>query len=150
MPITVLLADDSDVMRTAIARLLKDDPGVEFLGAATTFAGALVQTAALKPDVLLLDLHMPDEDGYEPELLKAQFLQHTQHILAVSIWNDDKAKELAARFGALALLDKTKLFYELIPAIKECGLSVAKKPVRKASKKVSAAPIEGAATDSSG
>jgi DNA-binding NarL/FixJ family response regulator len=139
MAIRVLLADDSDVMRVAIVRVLMEHPAIEFVGEAVTFAETLRQAAALKPDVLLVDLHMPDEHGYEPEFLKMEFLTYAQHVLALSIWNDDKANELAAALGARALLDKAKLYYELVPAIKECGLSLVKKPGRRMSKKVAAA-----------
>jgi DNA-binding NarL/FixJ family response regulator len=138
MPIRVLLADDSDVMRVAIVRLLMEEPSVEFVGETASFAEAVRQTAALRPDVLLIDLHMPDEYRYPPEVVKPQILLNTQHILAISIWNDEKARALAASFGAHVLLDKAKLFYELIPAIKECGLSIQKEPVRKKSKKAAA------------
>jgi hypothetical protein len=92
----------------------------------------------LKPDVLLIDLHMPDEHQYPLDLVKPQIFQHTQHVLAISVWNDEKAKAIAASFGAHVLLANMKLFYELIPAIKECGLRIQKKPLRKKSKKAAA------------
>lgn len=127
MPIKVLLADDSDVMRAAIVRVLREEPAVEFVGEAVSFAETLRQTAALKPDVLLIDLHMPDEHDYPAEFVKPQILQHTRRAIAISVWNDEKAKALAERFGACELLDKTRLFYELIPAIKGCVLTIPKK-----------------------
>ena len=55
MSIKVLLVDGSDVMRSAIRQLLKKELGIEVIGTATSFAEALVLTAALKPDVLLMD-----------------------------------------------------------------------------------------------
>jgi chemotaxis response regulator CheB len=131
MPIKVLLADDSDVMRAAIVRVLLEDPSVEFVGEAVSFAETLRQTADLKPDVLLIDLHMPDEHDCPPEFVKPQFLQHTQHVIAISVWNDEKAKALAESFGARMLLDKTKLFHELIPAIKGCGAELSEKAPSK-------------------
>lgn len=117
MSIRVLLADDSEVMRAAIVRLLKEEPSIELVGEVASFAETLHVTAALQPDVLLLDLHMRDEGNHPPEFVKTQVCQHTGCILAISVWNDEKAKALADRFGAQVLLDKTKLFSELIPAI---------------------------------
>jgi len=135
MPIKLVLADDSDVMRPAIARVLKEEPLIELVGEATSFAETLQLIAALKPDVLLLDLHMRDELEYPPELVKSQILPHTKCILAISLYNDDEATALAESFGAKVLLDKTKLYSELIPAIKQYCPSVCiprtTKPVRK-------------------
>jgi hypothetical protein len=68
---------------------------------------ALLIAAALKPDVLLMDLHMSDEREYQPEVVKSQVLLHTKCIVAMSLWNDDEAKALAERFGPHVLLDKT-------------------------------------------
>jgi DNA-binding NarL/FixJ family response regulator len=117
MPITVLLADGSDVMRAAIVLLLNKEPRIEFVGAAANFAEALQLTAALKPDVLLIDLHMPDAEKRAFNSLKAQVLQGTGCIVAISVWTDENAKALAHEFGAHVLLDKTRLDSQLIPAI---------------------------------
>jgi DNA-binding NarL/FixJ family response regulator len=117
MPIKVLLADGSEVMRPAIVRILKEEPLIDLVGEVTSFAETLQLTAALKPDVLLMDLHMHDEREYAPELVKSQVLLNTTCILAMSVWNDADAKALADSFGAKSLLDKNNLFSELIPAI---------------------------------
>jgi DNA-binding NarL/FixJ family response regulator len=117
MPITVLLADGSDFMRAAIVLLLSKDPRIEFVGAAASFDEALQLTAALKPDVLLLDPHMHDTEKRAPKLAKAQLRQSAGCIVAISVWTDENAKALAHQFGAHVLLDKTKLDAELIPAI---------------------------------
>ena len=124
MPIRLVLADDSDVMRPAIVRLLKDEPQIELVGEATSFAETLQLVAGLKPDVLLLDLHMRDEREYPPGLVKSQVLLHTKCIVAISLYNDDDARALAESFGAHVLLDKMKLYSELIPAIKQFCPSV--------------------------
>jgi two-component system response regulator DevR len=119
MSIKVLLVDGSDVMRSAIRQLLKNELGIEVIGTATSFAEALVLTAALKPDVLLMDPHMPDERQYTPKLVKSQILSHTKCIVAISLWKDADTKALAASFGAHVLLDKMSLYSELIPGIKQ-------------------------------
>jgi chemotaxis response regulator CheB len=118
MPIKVLLADDSDVMRSAVAKLINEDPSTELVGEAKGFAETIQLAYALKPDVLLMELHMSDENEYPPESVKAQLSLEAGCLLAISIWNDEKAKALAQRFGARALLDKANLYSELIFAIK--------------------------------
>jgi CheY-like chemotaxis protein len=145
MSIKVLLVDDSDVMRSAIRQSLKKELGIEVIGTATSFAEALALSAALKPDVLLMDLHMRDEREYTPELVKSQILLHTKCIVAMSFWNDDDAKALAATFGAHVLLDKMNLYSELIPAIKQYCPSVSIPKIdsfRKASKRPAGPSIE--------
>ena len=110
--------------RSAIRQLLKKELGIEVIGTATSFAETIALTAALKPDVLLMDPHMPDEREYTPALVKSQILLHTKCILAMSTQNDDEAKALAESFGAHVLLDKMNLYSELIPAIKQFCPSV--------------------------
>jgi CheY-like chemotaxis protein len=118
MSIRLLLVDGSAIMRAAIRQLLTKELGIEVIGTATSFTEALALTGALKPDVLLMDLHMSDESVCPPALVKSQALLHTKCILAMSLWNDDEAITLAKGFGAHVLLDKMKLYSELIPAIK--------------------------------
>jgi chemotaxis response regulator CheB len=118
MAIRVLIADDSDVIRAAIARTLKSDPDLEVVGEATNFAETLERTGTLNPDVVLLDLHMPDEYRYSPEIVKGPLLENCGCVLAISVWNDGDAMALAKNMGAVALLDKADLFSTLISSIK--------------------------------
>jgi DNA-binding NarL/FixJ family response regulator len=124
MSIKVLLVDGSDVMRSAIRQLLKRELGIEVIGTATSFAETIALAAALKPDVLLMDPHMPDEREYTPKAVKSKILLHTKCIVAMSLWSDDDTKALAESFGAHVLLDKMNLYSELIPAIKQFCPSV--------------------------
>jgi two-component system chemotaxis response regulator CheB len=118
MPLRVLLADDSDVVRAAIARLLKEEASFQLVGEATGFAETISLSAGLKPDILLMDLHMDDEHDYPPPLVREQLIQTVKCILAISVWNDEKAHALAESFGAKVLLDKANLYSTQIPAIK--------------------------------
>jgi chemotaxis response regulator CheB len=111
-------------MRGAIVRLLEDDSALQVVGQASTFAQTVELTAALKPDIILLDLRMPDEKSFSPDALKVQLLRGAGCIVAISIWKNDEAKALANRFGAKVLLDKANLFAELVPAIKRFCLPI--------------------------
>ena len=119
MPMRVLLADSSDVMRSAIVKVLKEEPLIQLVGEATSFAETLELNAELKPDVLLLDPHMHDDREYPPELVKAHLFLNAKCIIGISFWNDAKVKAFAETYGAVTLLDKTNLYSELIPAIKQ-------------------------------
>src|SRR5712691_715272 len=63
--VRVLIADDQTLFRTGLARLLDEDPRVEVIGQAVDGLEAAKQAAKLKPDVILMDLKMPNVDGIE-------------------------------------------------------------------------------------
>jgi DNA-binding NarL/FixJ family response regulator len=114
---SVLLADNSDLMLRMIGRLLQEQPGIELLGQAKSFAQAIQMTAELQPHVVVMDLHMPDETSFEPDFIRSQLLCAAKHIVIISVWNDEKSQTLANSYGAANLLDKNTLSSTLIPAI---------------------------------
>jgi chemotaxis response regulator CheB len=116
MPIRVLIADDSDVMLAAMRRVIEEEPSLEVVGQASSFAKAMQMVADLKPDVLVLDLRMPERGDFGPVLVRSQ-LAAVSHVLAVSISNDAEAKALSESYGAEILLDKMNLYSELVPEI---------------------------------
>jgi chemotaxis response regulator CheB len=97
VPIKVLLADDSHVMRSAIRRILEEERRIEVVGEAETFAKTVQMIGDLKPEVLLLDLHMAEKRDFRPELVKSQL--GCVCTLAVSFSNDDEADSLARVTG---------------------------------------------------
>lgn len=118
MAIRILIADDNEAIRTAIARTLEADPDLEVVGEAASFAETLERAGTLNPDIVLLDLHMADESRYLPQIVKGPLLENSGCVLAISVWNDEEAKALAKQLGAVALLDKAHLFCNLISSIK--------------------------------
>jgi len=113
MPLKVLVADDNEVVRSSIVRMLKENPDVEVVGESINYAQTLELTATLKPDVLLLDLLMPDDGAYAPGEIKQHLLHNAACILAISVWNNDEASQRAENLGAKALLDKANLYGDL-------------------------------------
>jgi DNA-binding NarL/FixJ family response regulator len=120
VPIKVLLADDNEPVRKAITRLLGSEPEIQLVAETTTFAQTLQLASELRPDVIVMDLHMCDEKNVAPSKVKSSL--SGSKIVAISIWNDDESKALASSFGALLLLDKIDLAAELISAIKRCAM----------------------------
>jgi chemotaxis response regulator CheB len=117
--ITLVLADDSKVIRKMIVALLTDDPEIQILGEAANFADLIRLTEALRPEVVVMDVHMKDEAAAPPELVRSCLFG--SRVLAISLWKDAETKVLAERYGAVGLLDKAGLVYTLIPSIKVYG-----------------------------
>jgi DNA-binding NarL/FixJ family response regulator len=116
MPIKVLLADDTAIVRQAIRRLLETHREVEVVGEAADFGETIQMANDLKPQLIVMDLHMPDQDKVTPQDVKSR-LNHGSRLLAISIWNNEDTKTLAKNFGAASLLDKAELSEKLIPAL---------------------------------
>ncbi|MCI4042825.1 response regulator transcription factor [Streptomyces sp. TRM75563] len=62
-PIRVFLLDDHEVVRRGVHDLLEDEPDIAVIGEAATAEQALVRVPALRPDVAVLDVRLPDGDG---------------------------------------------------------------------------------------
>jgi chemotaxis response regulator CheB len=117
MPIRVLLADDKEFVRKSIRRLLEAQPEIEVVGEAADFAQTIQVANDLKPDVIVLDLHMRDEIKITPVEVKSRLASNASRLLAVSVWQNEDAHALAESYGAVTLLDKADLAYRLILTI---------------------------------
>jgi DNA-binding NarL/FixJ family response regulator len=114
--IKVLVADDSDVIRRGIRQLLALQETIEVVGEAASYTQAIQMASMLRPRLVVLDLHMPDERHVSPEEVKTSLAQGSE-VLAISVWNDKSAEDLAQSLGATILLDKADLANTLIPTI---------------------------------
>ena len=112
---TLLLADDSEIVRRAIRLVLAAQSGLEIVGEAADFGQTVLMANNLKPQVIVLDLRMPDETKISSQDLRPR-LNRGARLLAISFSNDDESKELAETLGAEFLLDKMALAETLIPA----------------------------------
>jgi DNA-binding NarL/FixJ family response regulator len=113
--IQVLIADDSDVIRRAI-RLLLQAESISIAGELASFAELVASLKSMKPDVVLMDLHMPGEE--EADMVRENV--HGTCLIAISLFDDAETQFLAERFGAARLLNKSTLATTLVDAIHEC------------------------------
>jgi DNA-binding NarL/FixJ family response regulator len=118
--IPILVADDSEIVRRCIRHLLSAHTEIAIVGEAASFVQTIQMTKDLDPRVIILDLHMPDENQIIPQEVKSQ-LNRSVRVLAISLSNDEDAKELAENLGAAVLLDKMELARTLVPAIVQLG-----------------------------
>lgn len=118
--IRVLIADDHAFFRDGLRGLLRLVPEVEVVGEAATGAEAIRQAAALQPDIILMDLQMPDLNGIEAT---QRILQRSPHIgiLVLTMYEDDDSVFAAMRTGARGYLLKGADRLEIGRAIRAVG-----------------------------
>lgn len=120
LSIPILIADDSAIVRRGIRQLLSAHNEIAIVGEAANFSQTIQMADDLEPRVIVMDLHMPDENTITRQEVKSR-LSHDFHVLAMSVWNDEETKELAENLGAAVLLDKMSLASTLIPTILQLG-----------------------------
>jgi DNA-binding NarL/FixJ family response regulator len=116
-PIRVLVADDHMIVRTGIRHVLESEPGFEVVGEAANGTEALSLTAELHPDVVVLDISMPDISGLE----LAARLRSTgggARVLILSMHNNAEYVLESVRAGAHGYLLKDTAATELRTAIR--------------------------------
>ena len=117
MSIRVLLADDHEIVRRAIRRLLDTAPGIQVVAEAEDLHETLRATTELKPEVVVMDLHMVTRSAVKDAAVANAVAEAIPKLIAISYSNDEEVRRLAALCRAEKLLDKMTLAYELIPAI---------------------------------
>jgi signal transduction histidine kinase len=114
--IRVLIVDDQEVIRTAAAELLGDDPSLDVIGQATNGAEAVEQAAALSPDVVVMDMRMPVMDGVEATRRIAA-VQPETHVLVHSAYGDESLVIEAFQAGARGYVLKGSSASDLLKAV---------------------------------
>jgi DNA-binding NarL/FixJ family response regulator len=113
----ILIADDNAMIRRGISRLLASEPECTVCGESVDGATTIEQTRALNPDVVLLDVSLPDASGLDvARNLRAEF--PTVKIILVSQNDAVQLQRGVDSSGADACVDKSELANALIPAIK--------------------------------
>jgi DNA-binding NarL/FixJ family response regulator len=111
----VLIADDSNLVVERLARLLDEVSGVEFAGHAADVTQAVHGILELKPDALILDLHMPGGSGLD--VLRALHCLHIElPVIVCTNYPDPEYRSECLSAGASFFLDKSAEF-EKIPSI---------------------------------
>ena len=118
--ITVVVVDDIDESREMILRMLQFEPFIEVIGTARSGVQAIELAQQLKPDVMVMDINMPDMDGIsatETIRKKVPFIQ----VIILSVQNDPNYMRRAMLAGARDFLSKPPLIDDLITAVRRAG-----------------------------
>jgi DNA-binding NarL/FixJ family response regulator len=115
--IRIMTVDDHPLLRQGIAALLKTDPGMEMVSEACDGEEAIVQFRLHRPDVTLMDLHMPNMNGNEAiSRIRSEFPD--AKILMLSTYAGDVQILAAIKAGARGYLLKGNVRTELLEAIR--------------------------------
>jgi NarL family two-component system response regulator LiaR len=116
--IRVLIADDHDIVRKGLRALLATEPDIEVVGEAEDGKEAISSAEALQPDVILMDLVMPEVDGIEA-IRQITTARPEARILVLTSFSTDDTVFPAIKAGALGYLLKDTGPQELVQAIHE-------------------------------
>jgi DNA-binding NarL/FixJ family response regulator len=117
--IRVLIVDDHQIVREGLEILLSEEPTITVVGQAANGAEAVTLAASLRPDVILMDLVMPELDGIEAtrRIRRADAASQSQILVLTSFADDQRVRE-AIEAGAIGYLLKDVLKADLLRAIR--------------------------------
>jgi len=146
--IRILIADDHAVVRQGLLALIQTEEGMEVVGEAGDGAAAVELAAALRPDVILLDLVMPRMDGIEA-IRGIRQNDPEARILVLTSFSEDEKVLTAIEVGAMGCLLKDATPDELLRAIRDvhqgrCALhpTITQKLIRRMRKTDARKPVE--------
>ncbi|TKJ28535.1 response regulator transcription factor [Blastococcus sp. CCUG 61487] len=114
--IRVFLVDDHEVVRRGVAEVLEDDPRLVVAGEAGSVADALARVPAVRPDVVVLDMRLPDGDG--ASLCRSlRALLPGLPCLVLTSYSDADARDAAVRAGATGFVLKRVRGPALVSAV---------------------------------
>jgi DNA-binding NarL/FixJ family response regulator len=115
--IRILAVDDHPLLREGIAALVAADPDLQLVGACSNGREAIEQFRALRPDVTLMDLQMPEMSGLEAIIaIRSEFPD--ARIIVLTTYPDDAHAVRALKAGASAYLVKNLAHKELFDTIR--------------------------------
>jgi two-component system response regulator NreC len=114
--IKLLIADDHAILRHGLRRILEAEPDMSVIGEAATGVDAVRRAKQLKPDVVIMDISMPEQDGIESmrQIMKAV----PSRVLILTVHLEHHVISEAVSAGAAGYLVKDSLDQELIAAVR--------------------------------
>ncbi len=116
--IRVLMVDDSPVFLESAVRFLSGVPWIEMVGQAVSGRDALAQIARLHPDLVLLDLALPDMNGLEVSH-RIHIKPKAPRIVMLTMYDTSEYRTVAAAEGVDGFISKAEFGTELLPLIQK-------------------------------
>jgi DNA-binding NarL/FixJ family response regulator len=120
MPLRVVLVDDHEVVRNGIKALLEETPDVSVVGEAGTVKDAIARVEWARPDVVIMDVRLPDGSGIEATREIRARLPKTQ-VLMLTTFADDEALFASIMAGAAGYVLKQIKGADLVRAVQTVG-----------------------------
>ncbi len=117
-PTTVVIADDHPMVRQGLRLTLDDLPGIQVVGEATTGRQAVDLAESLQPDVLIMDINMPELNGIDATRALTRSSPHV-NVLILTMFDDDASVFQAMRAGARGYLLKGAGEQEIERAVRD-------------------------------
>ena len=120
MPLRVVLVDDHEVVRDGIKSLLEPEPDITVVGEAGTVKEAIARAEWARPDVVIMDIQLPDGSGIEATREIRARLPKTQ-VLMLTTFADDDALFASIMAGAAGYVLKQIKGADLVRAVRTVG-----------------------------
>ena len=115
-PLRILIADDHDVMREGTRAVIERQPGWEVCGIAATGREAVNQAVALEPDIVVMDITMPELNGLDAAVQIKRRLPKTEILIFTGNASDQLIREVFEA-GVKSFINKTETHKYLVDAI---------------------------------
>lgn len=152
-PMRILIADDHVVVREGLGAIIAIQPDMRLVGEATDGVEAVQKVQALQPDVVLLDLVMPRQDGLTT-IVEIKRISRKVRILVLTSFADDEKVFPAIKAGAMGYLLKDASMQQLLQAIRQVAQGqaslhpqIALKVMRELNQPPNLPPTEAPLTD---
>jgi len=114
--IKLLIADDHAILRQGLRRILEAEPDMSVIGEAANGTDAVKRARQLKPDVVIMDISMPEQDGIESMRQIVKTL--SSRVLILTVHTEHHVISEAVSAGAAGYLTKDSLDHELVSAVR--------------------------------
>ena len=114
----ILIVDDAPAVRESLGWLIEDEPGLTVVGDASNTAEAIEETIRLGPDLILLDIELPDGNGFDiTRQVKA--MPSPPLVVLLSVHGDAESKQRGAEAGCDAYVEKGAGWPRLLQTLHE-------------------------------
>lgn len=114
----ILIVDDSQSVREGLRWLIEDEAGLTVVGDASTGSEAITQAAERKPDLVILDIELPDTDGFDVTR-RLKGLPYPPRVVLLSVHADDVYKQRGVDAGCDAYVEKGSGWTQLLSVLRK-------------------------------